>query len=175
MKPGLRNRVTSELRRFAVITLYLWVLLALFRLHKAMVLHAAGVHVWEQSFAIINALILAKLILIGQDLKMGAGLRKYRLVYSVLGHALFFTIVLIGFEILEKAIRAVVKGLPFATTSAEFGGGTLQGFLTVGAILFVMLIPLFVVQEVGNAIGGPAPLWNLFFSSGEKKFRLVEE
>ena len=42
MKPDLRDRVTSELRRFAVITLYLWVLFALFRIHKAMVLHAAS-------------------------------------------------------------------------------------------------------------------------------------
>ena len=67
-----------------------------------------------------------------------------------------------------------MKGLPLATSIADFGGGTLQGFLTVGSIFFVALVPFFVFEEVSRAIGGQA-LWDLFFSRRDRTFRLVEE
>lgn len=173
-KPSLKSRAISELRKFIVITLYLWALFALFSLYRRMILQAHGVSVWEQSFAIVKALIFAKVILIAQALDLGAWLRKYRLVYSVLGSAFLFTIVLLAFHIFEQAMRALVKGLPLATSIADFGGGTLQGFLTVGSIFFVALVPFFVFEEVSRAIGGQA-LWDLFFSRRDRTFRLVEE
>lgn len=173
-KRSLKTRAISELRRFIVITVYLWVLFALFSLYRRMILQEHGVSVWEQSFAIVNALIFAKVILIAQALNLGARLRKYPLVYSVLGSAFLFTIVLLAFHIVEQAIRALVKGLPLATSIADFGGGTLQGFLTLGSIFFVALIPFFGFEEVSRAIGRQA-LSDLFFSRRERTFRLVDE
>jgi hypothetical protein len=173
-KPSLKARAISELRKYIVITAYLWVLFALFSLYRRMILQENGISVWEQSFAIVNALIFAKVILIAQALNLGAGLRKYPLVYAVLGNAFLFTIVLFATHILEQAIRAMAKGLPLATSIADFGGGTVRGFLTMGAILFVALIPFFGFDEVARAIGGQA-LWDLFFSRRERTFKLVEE
>lgn len=168
-KPSLKSRGLKELGHFAVITLYLWVLFALFSSYKRMILHEHGINAVEQSFAIINALIFAKVILIAQALKLGTRLRKYPLIYSVLGSSLSFTIVLFAFHILEEAIRAMIKGLPLATSINDFGGGNLQGFLTLGAIFFVALIPFFAVEEVGRMIGGAA-LYKLFFSRRTKTF-----
>ena len=121
-----------------------------------MVLQEHGISVWEQSFAIVNALIFAKVILIAQALKLDAGLRKYPLVFTVLGNAFLFAIVLVAFHILEQAIRALAKGLPLVASIADFGGGTLRGFLTIGAIFFVALIPFFGLDEVARVIGGQA-------------------
>ena len=173
-KPSLKTRAISELRKFIVITLYLWVLFALFSLYRRMILQAHGVSVWEQGFAIVNALVFAKVILVAQTLNLGKRLRKYPLVYSVLGSAFLFTIVLFAFHILEQALGALAKGLPLATSIADFGGGTLQGFLTLGSIFFVALIPFFGFEEVSRAIGGQA-LWDLFFSRRDRMFRLINE
>jgi hypothetical protein len=68
----------------------------------------------------------------------------------------------------------LAKGRPLETSIADFGGGTVRGFLTMGAILFVCLIPFFGVEEVSRAVGGQA-LWDLFFSRRERTFRLIEE
>jgi hypothetical protein len=43
-----------------------------------MILQAHGVSVWEQSFAIVKALIFAKVILIAQALDLGAWLLALR-------------------------------------------------------------------------------------------------
>jgi hypothetical protein len=65
-KKSLKERAFAELEKYAVITVYLWLLFALFSLHKQLV-QGHGISVWHQSFAILNALIFGKVILIGQE------------------------------------------------------------------------------------------------------------
>jgi len=173
-RPDLKSRVMREVRQGAFISLYLFVGFSVFHLYGKMILHDAGVDEWQRGLAIVNALILAKVILIVQALDLGAGLRNHRLVYSVLGHSLIFTLILIAFDIIEKAIRAILTGLPLETSIASYSGGTLLGFLTVGLAMFTWLIPLFAVQEVAKVVGGQA-LRDLFFSRRPNKFKLVQE
>ena len=173
-KPSLTSRALDELRRYAVITLYLWLLFAVFSLYRRMILQENGISVWGQSFAIVNALVFAKVILIAQALNLEAGLRKYPRIFIVLGNSALFTIVLVAFHLLEDAVKAWIEGRPIATSVADFGGGTLSGFLTIGAIMFVALIPFFGMQEVARAVGSRA-LWDLFFTGRAQTFRLVEE
>ena len=67
---SLKERAVSELEEYAVITVYLWLLFALFSLHKQLV-QGHEISVWHQGFAIVNALIFGKVILIGQALEVG--------------------------------------------------------------------------------------------------------
>ena len=173
-KGSLKARALHELKEYAIITLYLWVLFALFGLYKRMLLQENGISLWNQSFAIVNALIFGKVILIAQALNVGRRLTAYPLIWVVLGRSLMFTILLMLFHIAEEAVRALFKGLPLASSIADFGGGTLLGFVTYGAILFVALIPFFAFREVAQVVGADA-LWNLFFSRGRKAFKLVQE
>jgi len=169
---SLKERAVRELEKYAVITVYLWLLFALFSLHKQLVL-GHGVSVWQQSFAIVNALIFGKVILIGQALEVGKGLERRELVWVVLGKSLIFAILLLAFHIAEEAIRAWFEGRPPSTSLVDFGG-SVSGIVTYAAIFFVMLIPFFAFQEAARVLGGGA-LWGLFVHSGKKRFRLIEE
>jgi hypothetical protein len=173
-KPSLKECALDELRQYAIITLYLWVFFALFSYYRRMILEEEGISVWQQTFAIINALVFGKVILIAQALHLEAGLRKYPRIFIVLGNALMFTIVLMAFHVLEEAIKAWFESRPLADSVAAFGGGTLAGFLTLGAIFFVVLIPFFGIQEIARAVGGQ-PLWDLFFSGRTQTFHLIED
>src|SRR5208337_5415117 len=115
-KETLEERALTELKRYAVIVLYLWVLFALFASYKRVLLHENGISVWNESFAIVNALIFGKVILIAQALNLGRRLTGLALAWIVLGRSLMFTIVLILFHIAEEAIRAWFKDLPLATS-----------------------------------------------------------
>jgi hypothetical protein len=77
----LRERAFGELEKYAVITVYLWLLFALFSLHKQLV-QGHGISLWHQGFAILNALIFGKVILIGQALKVGKGLERRALIWA---------------------------------------------------------------------------------------------
>ena len=173
-KETLEERALTELKRYAVIVLYLWVLFALFASYKRVLLHENGISVWNESFAIVNALIFGKVILIAQALSLGGSLKDRALVWIVLGKSLLFAIVLMLFHIGEEAIRAWFKDLPVSTAVADFGGGTWLGLVTYAAIFFVALIPFFAMQEMADVLGADA-LWSLMFTSGRKSFRLDQE
>ena len=171
-KKSLTERAFGELEKYAVITVYLWLLFALFSLHKQLI-QGHGISVWHQSFAVLNALIFGKVILIGQALDVGKALDRRALIWAVLGKSLVFAILLLAFHIGEEVIRAWLESEPLSTAFVDFGG-TLPGLLTEVAIFFVALIPFFAFQEAGRILGNGV-LWNLFFHSGEKQFRLIED
>lgn len=173
-KPALKDRALDELRHYVIITLYLWLLFAVFSLHKRIVLQENGISAWGQTLAIVNALVFGKVILIAQALHLEAGLRKYPRIWIVLGNSFLFMVVLVAFHIVEDAIKAWFEGRPIATSISDFGGGTILGFLAMGLIFFVALIPFFGIQEVSNAVG-LRPLRDLFLTGRARPFRLVEE
>lgn len=172
-KKSLKERAVGELEKYAIITVYLWLLFALFSLHKREVLHEHGISAWQQSLAIVNALIFGKVILIAQALELGKSLEKRALIWAVLGRSAMFAILLIAFHIVEELVRAWFTGQPLTAAFDDFGGA-LSGLLTYAAIFFVALVPFFAFQEAGRVLGSSA-LWRLFSQPGEKRFRLVED
>ena len=118
-------------------------------------------------------MIFGKVILLGQALDVGKALDRRALIWAVLGKSLAFAILLLAFHIGEEVIRAWFESEPQSIAFVDFGG-TPSGLLTVTAIFFVALIPFFAFQEAGRILGNSV-LWNLFFHSGEKRFRLIED
>ncbi len=172
-KKGLKERAVGELEKYAVVTVYLWLLFSLFSLYRHQLLQEQGIGVVRQGFAIVNALIFGKVVLIAQALELGKGLERRALVWVVLGKSLIFAILLIAFHVAEEALHLSFEGHPLSAAFASFGG-TLVGLLTFAAIFFVTLIPFFAFQEVSRVLGGAA-LRGLFFHSEAKRFRLVED
>lgn len=173
-KKSLGARAVEELKKFAVIVAYLWILFALFALYKRMILRENGISAWNQGFAIVNALIFGKVVLIAQALRLGRGLRKRPLIWLIVGESALFSIVLILFHIAEEAVRAGIKGLPLASTIASAGGGTGFGFAIYAAIFFVALVPFFAIQELGDVLGGDT-LRDLLLTRDRRGFKLVKE
>jgi hypothetical protein len=171
-KQSLKDRAVSELEKYAVISAYLWVLFALFGLHRQLV-QGHGVSVWQQGFALINALVFGKVILIGEALELGRDKLGRALAWVVFRKSLIFAILMIAFHICEEAVRAWFKGLPLSDAVTSLGG-SLAGVVAYGAIFFVVLIPFYAFQETGRILGSAA-VWNLFFKKGEKRFRLIED
>jgi hypothetical protein len=170
-KPGLKDEAIHQLREFLVMFIYLWVLFGLFSLHQSIVLAQEHINYQAQGFAIINALILAKVMLIGEDLHLGGRFRDKPLLYSILYKTFLFSVFLISFHILEEVLVGVIRGKTIAQSFPAFGGGSLQGILAVGAIVFVALIPFFAFREIARVIG-PRELRSLLLSRGTSVYTL---
>jgi hypothetical protein len=171
-KKSLKERAVGELEKYAVISVYLWVLFALFGLHRQL-LQGHGISVWQQGFAIVNALVFGKVILIGEALELGKGKASNALAWVVLRKSLIFAILLVVFHILEEAIRAWFEGQPLSTAVTSLGG-SLAGVMAYAAIFFVVLIPFYAFQETTRVLGGSA-LWDLFVRPRVNRIRLVED
>ena len=162
-KPTLKQKAYHELKEFLVIALYLWVILALFQLYRSLLLREEHITVVaHQWFAVINALALGKVILIAKALHLGDWADDWPLIYRSLLKSALFTIVLACFKILEDAGLGMYRGTSFQESIADLGGGTLNGILCVSLIMFVMLIPFFVLTELQGVLG-EGKLMQLFF------------
>ena len=162
-KPTLKQKAYHELKEFFGIALYLWVILALFQLYRSLLLREEHISaVAHQGFAIINALALGKVLLIAKALHLGDWADDRPLIYPTLLKSALFTIVLACFKFLEDAGLGMYRGKSFQESIADLGGGTLNGILCVSLILFVTLIPFFVISELQGVLG-EGRLTQLFF------------
>lgn len=159
----LKQKAYHELKEFLGIAFYLWVILALFQLYRSLLLSEEHVTVVaHQWFAVINALALGKVLLIAKALHLGEWVEDWPLIYPTLLKSALFTVVLACFKVLEDAGLGMYRGKSFQQSIADLGGGTLNGILCVSLILFVTLIPFFVVTELQGVLG-EGKLMQLFF------------
>jgi uncharacterized protein (DUF1810 family) len=148
----LKAGAIDETRELFGIFIYLWVLLSVFSLHKAVVLNEESL-IYHQGFAIINALALAKVVLVAEYFHVGDRLKSRPLIYPIMFKSAVFAVILICFHIIEETLIGVLHGKTLAQSIPDTGGGKLQGILMVGIIMFVVLTPFFAFRELGRAIG----------------------
>ena len=97
----LKTGAIDETRELFWIFIYLWVLLSLFSLHKALVLNEESL-IYHQGFAIINALALAKVVLVAEYFHVGDNLKNRPLIYPIMFKSAVFAVILLCFHIIEK-------------------------------------------------------------------------
>ena len=170
-RPNLKERAIHQLREFLAMFIYLWVLLALFVINQSAVLAREHHNYQAHFFAFVNALILAKVLLIGEDLHLGNRFRDKPLLYSIFYKCFVFTIFFIGVHILERVIVGVWSGRTIAQSFPDIGRGSLSEILSLGATVFVSLIPFFAFREISRVIG-PGELWSLLLSRGTRVYTL---
>ncbi len=160
----LKERAIEELRRFVILFVYLWILFGLFVLNERIILRQQGIGFSSQGFAAINALVLAKVMLIAEDLNLGHRLGDRPLIFPILGDSLLFTVLFIAFHVLEKVGIGLFEGGSLANSVPAIGGGGMGGLMCVAAILFVALIPYFGFSLVSRTMG-PGRLNSMLFGT----------
>lgn len=168
---NLMAKAISEFKRLVAIILYLWVIFGLYVLNETVILTKQHIDFSAHGFAIINAFVLAKVLLVAEDLGFGARFKDRPLVYPILYKALAFSILFIVFHICESVLGGLWHGKSAVESIPQIGGGTLKGIFCVIGIIFVSLIPFFAFREVGRIIGEDE-LWGLIFKRRTTEFTL---
>ncbi len=149
----LEKAAVTELRRYLAMFAYLWVLFGVLALHEDVVLRERGIQISLHGWALVNALVLAKVMLIAEDLKLGHRFRPRPLIYPVVLDALILALLFIATHVLEHVIGGLIAGNTLAGSVPSIGGGGIQGLLCVALIAFVALIPFFAFRHITQEIG----------------------
>jgi hypothetical protein len=131
------------LKNYLVLVCYLWVVFASFVLYSSVILSEHRIPFAPHGFALVNALVLAKVILVAQRF-VGEWLNEMALIYTTVFKSVAFAILLGCLKIIEETLRGLYRGLSYnESILVAVGGGTLTGALVFMAILAVVLIPFF--------------------------------
>jgi hypothetical protein len=162
-KRTLKQKAVNEMREYLIYSTYLFLVFSLLIVYKGVVLAEYHIDFALHGFALLNALALAKIMLIAQHLHLADQLNDAPLFYPTITKSFAFSIVLACFKVAEDSAVGMFHGKTFHQSIAALGGSW-QSILSLTALLFVMLIPFFGFNELRRVFGGDR-LMALFFRS----------
>jgi len=168
----IKEVVLAELKSFIGIFVYLWVVFMVFLVHEWIVLANNGIGFRFYGLAAINALVLAKIMLIAEKLRFAERFEKGPLMYPILYKSALFTVLLLLAYVVEEVLVGVIRGGGVAESMPRIGGGTAVGFIAVAAVMCVALMPFFAFREIGRAVG-PAAFRSLVFGPAFSPFAFL--
>ena len=153
-KRSLKERLMHEAKRLVGTFLYLWVLLGLFAIHESIILAKHNIPYRPFGVALINAWILAKVMLIAEDLKLGEGWFGHRPpIYRILAKAVAFAIVFLIVHFVESMLVGMWRGQTVSESLPKIGDGSTIALVSVAILLAFALIPFFAFKEADRALG----------------------
>jgi hypothetical protein len=165
--PGFKQRAARELKDYAVIAAYLAVLFCAITTYTALLLRKYDADTWNYSFAIVNALVIGKVILLGEMARLGRRVEARPLYQSVLLKAFLFGLLVFAFHITEEFVKRLIHREPAGTVRHHLD---YEELLARSIIVLCALIPLFAFRELGRVLG-KEKFHVLLFGSGEPSIR----
>jgi hypothetical protein len=158
----LKEKAAEEFRLMLLISAYLAAFFAAFLTYRRLISREFGASTFHYGFALIEALVIAKVILIGKALGLEKTDSRRTVAFSVLRASVLYGLLVAAFAILEHIIEGLVHGRTLAASFDAFLSQGVYEILGRTLVLFVAFIPFFAFWEVGR-LAGEEKLFDLFF------------
>jgi hypothetical protein len=151
--PTLKQKISHEMVEWFWILVYLAFFFCVFATYKMIILNQLHVAYFAYGTALINALVLSKVILIGEYFGVGKEHEHRSVLVSAIYKALVFALLVAVAHILEEGIRGALGRQNLADVLADMReeGWPVQAVRT--ALVFCVFIPFFGFMEIRRALG----------------------
>jgi len=150
---GWKKRVIDELRKLSITVGYIWILLIVFTLYRAVILANYNIsYTTKFGFAFINALILAKFMWLGEILQAGKKAAHKVLLYSTLWNSAIFAVILLVCHFLEETLLKLWHGETIAQSFSETVKDP-RDMIATALVVFVVLVPFFFAKGLIELLG----------------------
>lgn len=164
-KAHLKEKAKEEGKLFVLIFAYLFLFFAAFLAYRRLISRELGGSYLKYGYALLEAAVIAKVILIGKAMGVGRHETGRPLILATLRASVAYGVLVAVFEVLEHVIDGLVHGKTLAVSFAAIWEQSSSELLGRTLIIFVAFLPFFAFWEVGRAVGGER-LLHLFFKGG---------
>jgi hypothetical protein len=159
---NLKQRIIHESREFLKVFLFVAPFFCAFATYRMLLLDQFEEKYFAYGTAFVNALVLSKIILLGEYLRLGKRLEHKPLIYSTIYKSFLFTLLVAVFHVLEDAVKGLLHGETISSVFAALGGQGITEVLGRGLVMFWAFLPFFAMRETARILG-EARLTDLFF------------
>jgi len=152
-KRSLKEKIIHGMVEYWINVCYLTLVFAAFTQYRRFLLAAYDITYTNYWVSLIEALILAKVIMIGSVLRLGRGLEKKPLIIPTLYKTAVFVLLVGVYTVIEYMIKGLWKGTGLTGGFADFLGKGPHELLANSLVVFVAFIPFFGVKELGRVLG----------------------
>jgi len=149
----LKIWIFHEVSEYWMNVCYLALVFATFTQYRRLILASHDITYTNYWVAVIEALILAKVIMIGSVFRLGRGLEGKPLIYPTLYKTVVFTLFVGLFALGEHAVKVLWQGEGLTAGLAHFFGRGPHELLANSLVVFVAFVPYFGVKELGRILG----------------------
>jgi hypothetical protein len=161
-KVGWKQKLFHEMIEYWINFVYLSIFFGVFTSYRRLIMAEYQIGYQHYGIVLIKALVLAKVIMIGDVLRLGRNLEDKPLIFPTLYKSAVFSILVAVFNVLEDAIKGLLHGRGLAGGIDELiskgNYELLAGFLVV----FFAFVPFFAFKELGRLLG-EGKIRDLFF------------
>ena len=150
---GWKTKVVHEVIEYWINFGYLAFFLVAFIWYRRLVLAEYQVQYTDYWFPLIEAAVLAKVIMIGDYLRVGRGLEQKPLILPALYRTVMFSVWVGIFSVLEETIRGLLHGNGLASGVEEIASRGWYELLSRCVVIFVAFIPFFSFKELERVMG----------------------
>ncbi len=129
--------------------------------YDTLLLRQYDVQYWSFGFALLNAAVITKVIMIGEYAKLGTRHEGRALLISAVWKAFVFGLLVIAFHIVEEIVKRLIHGSNVESASRHL---RLDQFAGHALVVFCTFIPLFAFRELRRVMG-EEEFRNLVFGS----------
>ena len=160
---SLKQRAIEELKLYWVVALYLWVFLGSFIVYRRLISAETGSIYLPHGIALIEALVIAKVILIGKMFGFSRRFEDKPLIFPVLYKSVLFGVLVLLFGVVEHLVEGWIhaRGLLGGLREIDDIGAYELGARVL--MLIVAFVPFFAFGEIGRVLGSDK-LRAMFFS-----------
>jgi hypothetical protein len=150
--PSFKQKAKREFIDYALVSTYLALFFCAIVTYTILLLrkYDVGNDALNYTFAIINALIIGKVILIGEMLRLAKFTESRPLYQAVLLKSVLFGLLVFVFHLLEEFIKRLIHGEPSGTVLHNLNFDDLIGR---SIVIFCAFIPLFAFRELHRVLG----------------------
>src|SRR3974390_1661497 len=164
--PDRKQKIKHELREMLELFLYLAFFFCALAIYDMLLLKQYSVEYWTIAFALINAAVITKVIMIGEYAKIGKRYEYKALLISAVWKSFVFGLLVFAFHVVEEVIKGLIHG---ADMSKATGDIRYEQFAARAIVVFCVFVPLFAFREFRRALGEESFNTLLFLSDGARR------
>jgi len=152
-KKGLKQTILHEVIRYCLIVLYMAIFFGAFANYRRLLLAHYGISYEDYGIAVIRALVLAKVVLVAETLRLGRGYEQKPLIVPTLYKTFLFTVCVAVFDVAEGLVRAFIGGLGSIEAVYDVVNRFNYEWLSRALVVFFAFLPFFAVGELRRVLG----------------------
>ena len=159
---GWRGKIAEEIVDYILNFVYLAFFLVAFGWYRRLILAEYAIPYLNYGVPLIEAAVLAKVIMVGDLMRLGRGLKETPLLVPTLYRTVVFSALVGVFSVLEQTVRALLHGKGVTDGLAEMASKGRYELLAQCVVIFGAFVPFFAFKEL-EAVLGRDELRNLFW------------
>jgi hypothetical protein len=150
---GWKRKIVDEMGDYVLNFVYLAFFLVAFGWYRRLILAEYAISYVSYWVPLVEAAILAKIIMVGDLLHLGRGLQRTPLLVPTLYRTVVFSALVGVFSILEHTVRALFHGQGVTDGLAELAGKGRYELLATCVMIFGAFVPFFAFKELEGVMG----------------------